>query len=131
MEEVGKQQLMRMTGLPARDLRALDPALPYEAPSVAGRDRAIVVSLESVRAIITASEVLVPIQQDPAAVPLIRELRPRLGSTAATASSPPQQLSVRVTVSVSCLGRSARPPLSSPLNFLVVSSIISLRRSFV
>ncbi|CAD6238780.1 unnamed protein product [Miscanthus lutarioriparius] len=93
VEEVGKQQLIRMTGLPARDLRALDPAMPYEAPSVAGRDRAIVVSPESVRAVITASEVLVPIQQDPAAVPLIRELRPRLGSTAATASSSPQQLS--------------------------------------
>lgn len=125
VEEVGKQQLMRMTGLPARDLRALDPALPYAAPTVAGRDRAIVVSLESVRAVITASEVLVPIQQqDPAAVPLVRELRALLGSTAATApTSPPQQLSVHVNQCVLGAPR-ARSPLASPLNFLLVSWII-------
>lgn len=98
VEEVGKQQLMRTTGLPARDLRALDLAQPYAAASIAGRDRAVVVSLESVRAVITATEVLVPNPQDPAAVQLVRELRARLGSTAPTASSPlPPQLSVRVS----------------------------------
>jgi magnesium transporter len=54
VEAIGKHQRMRRTGLPARDLRALS----YPS-SLMGRDRAVVVSLERVRAVITASEVLV------------------------------------------------------------------------
>jgi len=66
VEAIGKHQLMRRTGLPARDLRALDPALSYPS-SLMGRDRAVVVNLERVRAVITASEVLVPAPRPPAA----------------------------------------------------------------
>jgi magnesium transporter len=41
VETIGKHHLMRRTGLPARDLRALDPVL--SCPSgVVGRDRAVV-----------------------------------------------------------------------------------------
>nr|AYV92001.1 MGT1 [Saccharum spontaneum] len=84
VEEVRKHQLMRRTGLPARDLRALDPALSYPC-SIVGRDRAVVVNLERARAVITATEVLVPAPRDPAA-PLVRNLLARL----AASPTPPQ-----------------------------------------
>ncbi|TKW04410.1 hypothetical protein SEVIR_7G107500v4 [Setaria viridis] len=86
VEAAGKHQLMRRTGLPARDLRALDPALSYPS-SIMGRDRAVVVNLERVRAVITAAEVLVPAPRDPAVAPLVRELRARLAASPA----PPQE----------------------------------------
>ncbi|TVU14479.1 hypothetical protein EJB05_37950, partial [Eragrostis curvula] len=84
---------MRRTGLPARDLRALDPALATSYPSsVMPRDRAVVVNLERVRAVITAAEVLVPGPRDPAVAPLVRELRARLITPASGASpAPPQE----------------------------------------
>nr|CAB3484528.1 unnamed protein product [Digitaria exilis] len=88
VEAAGKHQLMRRTGLPARDIRALDPALSYPS-SIMGRDRAVVVNLERVRAVITATEVLVPGPRDPAVEPLVLELHARL-STAASPSPPPQ-----------------------------------------
>ncbi|CAL5016979.1 unnamed protein product [Urochloa decumbens] len=79
VEAAGKHQLMRRTGLPARDLRALDPALSYPS-SISGRDRAVVVNLDSVRAVITAAEVLVPAPRDPDVAPLVAELRARLAA---------------------------------------------------
>ncbi|OEL37503.1 putative magnesium transporter MRS2-D [Dichanthelium oligosanthes] len=87
VEAIGKHQLMRRTGLPARDLRALDPALSYPS-SVMGRDRAVVVNLDRVRAVITASEVLVPGPRDPAVEPLVAELRARLSANANATASP-------------------------------------------
>ncbi|KAG0524276.1 hypothetical protein BDA96_07G196900 [Sorghum bicolor] len=54
-EAIGKHQLVRRTGLSARDLRALDPALSHPS-SVMARDRAVVVNLDRVRAVITATE---------------------------------------------------------------------------
>ncbi|CAN6235017.1 unnamed protein product [Urochloa humidicola] len=75
----GKHHLMRRTGLPARDLRALDPALSYPS-SISGRDRAVVVNLDGVRAVITAAEVLVQAPRDPAVAPLVAELRARLAT---------------------------------------------------
>ena len=44
LEDVGKHSIMRRTGLPARDLRVLDPVLSYPS-SILGRERAIVVNL--------------------------------------------------------------------------------------
>ncbi|KAL5215604.1 hypothetical protein ABZP36_007005 [Zizania latifolia] len=89
VEEVGKHQLTRRTGLPPRDLRALGPAMSASYPSsIMGRERAIVVNLEHVRAVITASEVLVPGPRYPAVAPLVRELRARLASTPTTSPAP-------------------------------------------
>ncbi|EES10822.1 hypothetical protein SORBI_3006G082200 [Sorghum bicolor] len=85
VEEVGKHQLMRRTGLPARDLRGLDPALSCPC-SITGRDRAVVVNLERARAVITATEVLVPAPRDPAVAPLVGNLLARL----AASPTPPQ-----------------------------------------
>ena len=76
--EAGKHVIMRRTGLPARDLRILDPILSYPS-TILGRERAIVVNLEHIKAIITAQEVLLLESKDHAAtVTFISDLRRRL-----------------------------------------------------
>ncbi|KAM2989315.1 hypothetical protein FF2_003310 [Malus domestica] len=75
--EAGKHAIMRRTGLPARDLRILDPLLSYPS-TVLGRERAIVINLEHIKAIITAHEVLLLNSQDPSVTPFIEELQRRL-----------------------------------------------------
>ncbi|KAK1560327.1 hypothetical protein Q3G72_025252 [Acer saccharum] len=75
--EAGKHAIMRRTGLPARDLRILDPLLSYPS-TVLGRERAIVINLEHIKAIITAQEVLLLNSRDPSVVPFVDELQKRL-----------------------------------------------------
>ncbi|KAI3454580.1 hypothetical protein Pfo_011243 [Paulownia fortunei] len=65
---------MRRTGLPARDLRILDPVLSYPS-TVLGRERAIVVNLEHIKAIITAQEVLFLNSRDPLVTPFVKKLQ--------------------------------------------------------
>ncbi|KAL6007642.1 hypothetical protein ACLOJK_033142 [Asimina triloba] len=64
MEEVGKQSIIRRTGLGPRDLRMLDPVLSHPSTLI-GRKRAIVVNLEHIKAIVTATEALVLSSKDP------------------------------------------------------------------
>uniref|UniRef100_A0A0A9HK77 Magnesium transporter n=1 Tax=Arundo donax TaxID=35708 RepID=A0A0A9HK77_ARUDO len=68
---------MGMTGLPARDLRLLDPLLSYPS-TILGRDRAVVVNLEHVKAIVTADEALVPDPGNPLVRPFLTDLHARL-----------------------------------------------------
>ncbi|XP_031132116.1 magnesium transporter MRS2-3-like [Ipomoea triloba] len=75
--EVGKHAIMRRTGLPARDLRILDPLLSYPS-TVLGRERAIVINLEHIKAIITAQEVLLLNSRDPSVAPFVDELQHRI-----------------------------------------------------
>ena len=75
--EVGKHAIMRPTGLPARDLRILDPLLSYPS-TVLGRERAIVINLEHIKAIITAQEVLLLHSRVPPVTPFVEELHGRL-----------------------------------------------------
>ncbi|KAI7726126.1 hypothetical protein M8C21_011156 [Ambrosia artemisiifolia] len=75
--EAGKHATMRRTGLPARDLRILDPILSYPS-TVLGRERAIVINLEHVKAIITAQEVLLLNSKDPSVTPFVGELQRRI-----------------------------------------------------
>ncbi|CAI5503141.1 unnamed protein product, partial [Closterium sp. Naga37s-1] len=56
-EELDRAAVMQRTGLHARDLRILDPLLSYPS-TILGRERAIVLNLEHLKAIITAEEVL-------------------------------------------------------------------------
>ncbi|KAJ4953218.1 hypothetical protein NE237_030050 [Protea cynaroides] len=77
VEEVGKHLIMRRTGLPARDMRILDPGLSYPS-TILGRERAIVVNLENIKAIITACEVLVLNSKDPWVAPFVHDLESRL-----------------------------------------------------
>ncbi|XP_042495594.1 magnesium transporter MRS2-F-like isoform X1 [Macadamia integrifolia] len=79
LEEVGKHLIMRRTGLPARDLRILDPGLSYPS-TILGRERAIVVNLEHIKAIITATEVWVPNSKDPWVAPFVRDLESRVSN---------------------------------------------------
>ncbi|CAK9186207.1 unnamed protein product [Ilex paraguariensis] len=55
--ELDKATVMRHCSLPARDLRLLDPVFIYPS-TILGRENAIVVSLEQIRCIITAEEVI-------------------------------------------------------------------------
>ncbi|KAM0917247.1 hypothetical protein ACQ4PT_009669 [Festuca glaucescens] len=75
--EFGRHRIMEMTGLPARDLRVLDPLLSYPS-TILGRDRAIVLNLEHVKAIVTAAEVLVRDPSNPRLQPFLLELHARL-----------------------------------------------------
>lgn len=75
--EAGKHAIMRRTGLPARDLRILDPILSYPS-TVLGRERAIVINLEHIKAIITAQEVLLLNSKDPSVTPFVDELQRRI-----------------------------------------------------
>ncbi|KDP44523.1 hypothetical protein JCGZ_16356 [Jatropha curcas] len=75
--EAGKHAIMRRTGLPARDLRILDPQLSYPS-TILGRERAIVINLEHIKAIITAQEVLLLNSRDPSVIPFVEELQRRL-----------------------------------------------------
>lgn len=52
-----KAAIMRRSGLPARDLRLLDPLFVYPS-TILGREKAIVASLEQIRCIIMADDVI-------------------------------------------------------------------------
>ncbi|KAG4987299.1 hypothetical protein JHK84_029891 [Glycine max] len=75
--EAGKHAIMRRTGLPARDLRILDPLLSYPS-TLLGRERAIVINLEHIKAIITAQELLLLNSRDPSVTPFLHELQARI-----------------------------------------------------
>ncbi|KAL6840122.1 hypothetical protein ACP4OV_029932 [Aristida adscensionis] len=85
--EFGKHRIMEMTGLPARDLRALDPLLSYPS-TILGRDRAVVVNLERVKAIVTATEALVPDPGNPLVRPFLADLQARLALPDVSSTSP-------------------------------------------
>ncbi|XP_044489909.1 magnesium transporter MRS2-5 isoform X2 [Mangifera indica] len=55
--QLDKATIMKHCSLPARDLRLLDPLFIYPS-TILGREKAIVVSLEQIRCIITADEVI-------------------------------------------------------------------------
>ncbi|KAH6797427.1 magnesium transporter 4 [Perilla frutescens var. hirtella] len=72
--EAGKHSIMQRTGLPARDLRILDPALSY--PSIVlGRERAIVVNLEHIKSIITSQEMIFQNSKDPLLTPFVQKIQ--------------------------------------------------------
>lgn len=72
--EAGKHAIMQRTGLPARDLRMLDPALSYPS-TVLGRERAIVVNLEHIKSIITSQEMIFQNSKDPLVTPFIQKIQ--------------------------------------------------------
>ncbi|KAL9297255.1 hypothetical protein ACSQ67_023151 [Phaseolus vulgaris] len=73
--EAGKDAIMRRTGLSACDLdKLLDPLLSY--PSIfLGRERAFIINLEHVKAIITAKEFLLLNSGDPSITPFVYEFQ--------------------------------------------------------
>lgn len=77
--ELDKATIMKRCSLPSRDLRLLDPLFIYPS-SILGRERAIVVSLEKIRCIITADEVILMNARDASVVQYQSELCKRLQS---------------------------------------------------
>ncbi|CAA7049883.1 unnamed protein product [Microthlaspi erraticum] len=75
--ELDKATIMKRCSLPSRDLRLLDPLFIYPS-SILGRERAIVVSLEKIRCIITAEEVILMNARDASVVQYQSELCKRL-----------------------------------------------------
>ncbi|KAL3501510.1 hypothetical protein ACH5RR_035959 [Cinchona calisaya] len=75
--ELDKTTVMRHCSLPSRDLRLLDPMFIYPS-SILGREKAIVVSLEQIRCIITADEVILMNSLDTSVVHYKSELCKRL-----------------------------------------------------
>ncbi|XP_034692178.1 magnesium transporter MRS2-I-like [Vitis riparia] len=75
--DVDKYVIMRRVHIHARDLRILDPLLSYPS-TILGRERAIVLNLEHIKAIITADEVLLRDPMDDNVIPIVEELQRRL-----------------------------------------------------
>ncbi|XP_065861025.1 magnesium transporter MRS2-I-like [Euphorbia lathyris] len=75
--DVDKYAIMRRVQIHARDLRILDPLLSYPS-TILGRERAIVLNLEHIKAIITAEEVLLRDPLDDNVIPIVEELQRRL-----------------------------------------------------
>ncbi|OWM71633.1 magnesium transporter MRS2-I isoform X1 [Punica granatum] len=75
--DVDKYAIMHRVQIHARDLRILDPLLSYPS-TILGRERAIVLNLEHIKAIITAEEVLLRDPLDENVIPVVEELQRRL-----------------------------------------------------
>ncbi|MQL80758.1 hypothetical protein Taro_013209, partial [Colocasia esculenta] len=72
--EVDKYAIMHRVRIHARDLRILDPLLSYPS-TILGRERAIVLNLEHIKAVITAEVVLLRDPLDENVIPIVEELR--------------------------------------------------------
>ncbi|XP_058735607.1 magnesium transporter MRS2-F-like [Vicia villosa] len=77
VESIDKHSIMRRTGLPARDLRVLDPALSSPS-SIVGREKSIVVNLEHIKAIIMSNEVLLINLSSPFFIRFLQDLQKRV-----------------------------------------------------
>uniref|UniRef100_A0A0D9VYU1 Magnesium transporter n=1 Tax=Leersia perrieri TaxID=77586 RepID=A0A0D9VYU1_9ORYZ len=81
--DADKYAIMHRVDINARDLRILDPLLSYPS-TILGRERAIVLNLEHIKAIVTAEEVLLRDPLDDNVIPVVEELRRRLAPSSAT-----------------------------------------------
>ncbi|CAA0828268.1 Magnesium transporter MRS2-2 [Striga hermonthica] len=77
VRDVDKYVIMQRVQIHARDLRILDPLLSYPS-TILGRERAIVLNLEHIKAIITADEVWLRDPLDDNVIPIVEDLRRRL-----------------------------------------------------
>ncbi|XP_077247374.1 magnesium transporter MRS2-I-like isoform X2 [Tasmannia lanceolata] len=75
--DIDKYAIMNRVEIHARDLRIIDPLLSYPS-AILGRERAIVLNLEHIKAIITAEEVFLRDPLEDNVIPIIEELRRRL-----------------------------------------------------
>ncbi|XP_010278149.1 PREDICTED: magnesium transporter MRS2-I-like [Nelumbo nucifera] len=75
--DVDKYAIMHRVQIHARDLRILDPLLSYPS-TILGREKAIVLNLEHIKAIITAEEVFLRDPHDDNVIPIVEELKRRL-----------------------------------------------------
>ncbi|PKI53038.1 hypothetical protein CRG98_026618 [Punica granatum] len=75
--ECEKSAIVRRASIPARDLRILGPVFSHSS-NILARDKAMVVNLEFIKAIVTAEEVLIldPLRQE--VLPFVDQLRQQL-----------------------------------------------------
>ncbi|KAG8461236.1 hypothetical protein KFE25_002425 [Diacronema lutheri] len=83
-----RNQVRKMTGVPPRDLRVMDPTLNYPS-SIMIRERALVVNLEHVKAIITADFMLLQQLDSHAVTAFLDKTRRRLLASDGHAASAP------------------------------------------
>ncbi|KMZ72142.1 Magnesium transporter [Zostera marina] len=77
MIDTDKYSIMHRVQIHTRDFRILDPLLSYPS-TILGRESAIVLNLEHIKAIVTAKEVLLRDPLKNAVIPIVEELRRRL-----------------------------------------------------
>ncbi|CAL9088435.1 unnamed protein product [Musa textilis] len=75
--DVDKHEIMRRAQIHARDMRIIDPLLSYPS-AILGREKAIVLNLEHIKAIITAEEILLRDPSEENVTPVVQELHRRL-----------------------------------------------------
>ncbi|CAI9118310.1 OLC1v1019865C1 [Oldenlandia corymbosa var. corymbosa] len=75
--EADKYVIMNRVQIHARDFRIIDPFLSYPS-KILSRERAIILNLEHIKAIITAEEVLVLNPQEDNVLPVVEAFRKRL-----------------------------------------------------
>ncbi|KAK1398061.1 Magnesium transporter [Heracleum sosnowskyi] len=75
--EMDKYDIMQRVPIHARDLRILEPFISCP-PAILGREKAIILNLEHIKAIITAEEVMLQDPLDDNVVPIVQQLQRRL-----------------------------------------------------
>lgn len=106
--ELDKATLMRLCSLPARDLRLLDPLFIYPS-TILGREKAIVVSLEQIRCIITADEVILMNSLDGCVVQYKLELCKRLQTNKDQADDLPFEFkALELALELTCMSLDAQ-----------------------
>lgn len=75
--ELDKGAIIKLAGIPTRDLRILGPVFS-QSSNILAREKAMVVNLEFIKAIVTAEEVLVLDPMSHEVIPFIEQLRQQL-----------------------------------------------------
>nr|XP_043619455.1 magnesium transporter MRS2-4 [Erigeron canadensis] len=105
VSECDKNTIIKRTGIPPRDLRILGPIFSNSS-NILAREKAMVVNLEYIKAIVTAEEVLLldPLRQE--VLPFVDQLRHQLSRKTHSNNSGTRQLALRDTESnLSASGR--------------------------
>ncbi|XP_065860581.1 magnesium transporter MRS2-5 [Euphorbia lathyris] len=106
--ELDKAAIMRHCSLPARDLRLLDPLFIYPS-TILGREKAIVVSLQQIRCIITAEEVILLKTLDGCVVQYESEFCKRLQSNRDQAEDLPFEFkALELALELTCMSLDAQ-----------------------
>ncbi|KAL8192835.1 hypothetical protein R6Q57_027283 [Mikania cordata] len=111
--ECDKSTIIKRAGIPARDLRILGPIFSNSS-NILAREKAMVVNLEYIKAIVTAEEVLLldPLRQE--VLPFVDQLRHQLSHKTNFSISGNRQLALRDTESnLSASGRWIPAPETS------------------
>ncbi|KAL6983339.1 Magnesium transporter MRS2-5, variant 2 [Sarracenia purpurea var. burkii] len=105
--DLDKATVMRHCSLPARDLRLLDPLFIYPS-TILGREKAIVVSLEQIRCIITADEIILMNSLDPSVVQYKLELCKRLTNKDRSDDLPFEFKALELVLELTCMSLDAQ-----------------------